>query len=312
MDGIIVVDKPGGMTSHDVVACVRRWSGIRRVGHAGTLDPLATGVLVLCLGQATRLSEYLMASPKQYRATILLGVETDTYDREGKVVRRSPVNVSRAQVEAALAEFVGRIAQVPPIYSALKRAGTPLYRLARQGREVERQARPVEIYALQLVDWSPPQLTIEVTCSPGTYIRSLAHDLGQRLGCGAHLTALTRLASGEFRLDQAVTLDELSAAFAEGTWQRYLLPMDTALQGLPALHLDARQAARIRRGMALPAAPDPPGPQARAYDPDGHLLAILKRSGDGSRWQPEKVFHTSLKNIPLSQAKGLTDGPTRL
>ncbi len=293
MDGILIVNKPGGMTSHDVVARVHRWSGIRRVGHAGTLDPLATGVLVLCLGQATRLSEYLMASPKQYRATILLGVETDTYDREGRVVRRSPVNLSRAQVEAALAEFVGKIAQVPPMYSALKREGTPLYRLARRGQEVERQARQVEIYTLQLMDWSPPQLTIEVTCSPGTYIRSLAHDLGQRLGCGAHLTALTRLASGEFRLEQAVTLDELSAAFMERTWQRYLLPMDVALQGLPALHLDARQAARVRQGMSLPAAPDHPGGPARAYDPEGHLVAILKRTQDGSHWRPEKVFQTS-------------------
>lgn len=288
--GILVVDKPSGMTSHDVVARVRRWSGIRRVGHAGTLDPMATGVLLVCLGQATRVSEYLMASPKQYRATICLGVETDTCDREGEVVRRAPVSASREEVEAALSSFRGRVLQTPPMYSALKRDGTPLYRLARQGQVVVREARQIEIFALQLVDWSPPQLTIEVTCSPGTYIRSLAHDLGERLGCGAHLAGLTRLASGDFRLEQAVTLDKLAAAFANGEWRRYLLPLDAALTHLPALHLNAAQAAQVRQGMSLPAMPDDPDGEARAYDQEGRLIAILKRTG-GGRWQPDKVFH---------------------
>jgi tRNA pseudouridine55 synthase len=286
MHGILVINKPAGMTSHDVVACVRRSSGIRRVGHAGTLDPMATGVLLVCIGQATRVVEYLMASFKQYRATILLGVETDTYDREGQVVRRAPVNVSRAEAETALNGFVGTIMQTPPMYSALKREGVPLYRLARQGQVVEREARRVTIDQLYVDDWSPPHLAIEVTCSPGTYIRSLAHDLGQQLGCGAHLTALARLASGDFRLEQAVTLE----ALADGAWQRYLLPVDAALQRLPALHLTRDEAARVRHGISFPSSPDDRADEARAYDPEGHLLAILKRV-QSDRWQPDKVFH---------------------
>jgi tRNA pseudouridine55 synthase len=289
VNGILVVDKPAGMTSHDVVARVRRLSDMRRVGHAGTLDPMATGVLLVCVGQATRVVEYLMAAPKVYRATALLGVETDTYDREGQVVRTAPVSVGRAEVEAALAGFVGTIMQTPPMYSALKRAGTPLYRLARQGEVVEREARRVEITSLALTDWSPPQFTIEVTCSPGTYIRSLAHDLGAQLGCGAHLVALTRLASGSFRLEQAVTLAALEAAGDEDSWRRYLLPTDAALTDLLALHLGPEETARVRQGAALRAARDDPGDAARAYDPDGRLVAILKRVRD-DRWQPDKVF----------------------
>ncbi len=306
MDGIIVVDKPAGLTSHAVVARVRHLSGMRRVGHAGTLDPLATGVLLVCLGQATRLAEYLTASPKRYRATIILGVATDTYDREGQVVRRSPVRATRADLEAALRTFIGRIMQTPPMYSALKRDGIPLYRLARRGQVVEREARPVEIHALQLIEWSPPgpngaeaTVVVEVTCSPGTYIRSLAHDLGERLGCGAHLAGLVRLASGDFRLEQAVTLDELAAAFAAGTWPRYLLPLDAALAGLPALSLRPEQVARVRQGMFLPVQlGDPAGP-ARAYDSQGRLLAVLKRTPDGERWHPDKVFETSSPASPL-------------
>jgi len=180
ISGILNLDKPAGMTSHDVVVHVRRLLGVRKVGHAGTLDPMATGVLLICLGQATRVAEYLMRSDKVYRAEIRLGVATDTHDAEGKVIKTTQVTVGEGEVREALASFVGQIEQVPPMYSALKRQGVPLYKLARRGIVVERKPRTVKIHQIKLLDWSPPLVTIEVTCSPGTYIRALARDLGLR------------------------------------------------------------------------------------------------------------------------------------
>jgi tRNA pseudouridine(55) synthase len=182
LSGILNVDKPAGMTSHDVVDAIRRLAGQRKVGHAGTLDPMATGVLLVCLGQATRVAEYLMRGRKRYRATVVLGAATDTYDGEGEIVSSGgPTDFSQEQIQAALAGFVGRIEQVPPLYSALKRDGQPLHRLARQGKTIELESRPVEIEEMSLLDWTSPSLVVELTCSPGTYVRSLAHDLGQRL-----------------------------------------------------------------------------------------------------------------------------------
>ncbi|MBS1245788.1 MAG: tRNA pseudouridine 55 synthase, partial [Chloroflexi bacterium] len=178
MDGILVVNKPQWWTSHDVVGYIRRLTHQKRVGHAGTLDPMATGVLLVCLGRATRVAEYLMDSDKMYRAVVRLGVETDTYDAEGQVVATRPVNVDESDLRAALAHFVGAIDQVPPMYSALKRDGKPLYQLARQGIEVERKPRRITIYDIALREWQSPDATIDVRCSSGTYIRSLAHDIG--------------------------------------------------------------------------------------------------------------------------------------
>ncbi|HHS97925.1 MAG TPA: tRNA pseudouridine(55) synthase TruB [Chloroflexi bacterium] len=286
MDGILNLNKPQGMTSHDVVDRVRAVARQRRVGHAGTLDPMATGVLLVCLGRATRLAEYLMASPKIYRARIRLGTATDTYDAEGRVVEERPVRVDRQEVEAALERFRGRILQVPPMYSAIKHKGQPLYRLARQGITVEREPRPVEIYDLRLIRWEPPDLTVEVTCSPGTYIRSLAHDLGQALGCGAHLAGLVRLASGDFRLEDAIPLDELTPE----RLPEVLLPPDAALRRFPAFHLDEGAARAVRSGRAI-AGPPPDGePLARAYGPDGSFLAVLEYRPDRRVWHPRKVF----------------------
>ncbi len=190
-DGILIIDKPSGLTSHDVVNRVRRATKIRQVGHAGTLDPMATGVLVVCLGQATRVSEYLLGHDKAYRATIRLGIETNTYDADGEIVATHDVNVDRAEVERALAQFVGEIQQVPPMYSAIKRDGQKLYELARQGIEIERAARSVIIHSIELRDYQAPDATIDVRCSAGTYIRSIAHDLGAALGTGGHLIDLT-------------------------------------------------------------------------------------------------------------------------
>lgn len=293
--GIVNVDKPPGMTSHDVVDTVRRMAGQRKVGHAGTLDPMASGVLLICLGQATRVAEYLMAGRKQYRATIMMGACTDTYDAEGEVTASGGgTNFSHDEIHNALAKFVGRIQQVPPMYSALKRDGQPLYRLARQGQVVEREARVVEIDHLQLLDWTPPSLVVEVGCSSGTYIRSLAHDLGQYLGSGAYLTALVRLSSGHFALERAVSLERLEEAFQHGQEDRYLVPIDEALIDWPAMIVGTAEARLILHGQAIPGhsqAPCSEGPTlCRAYGSNGDFLAILAYHATSGQWRPKKVF----------------------
>jgi len=302
ISGIFNIDKPAGWTSFQVVSLVRRLSGVRRVGHAGTLDPSATGVLVVCLGQATRLTEYMMAATKAYRAEVRLGITTDTLDATGTPVSQAdPSNIDRQQVEEALTAFVGEIDQVPPMFSALKHGGEPLYRYARAQRQVERQARRVTIHRLQLLTFQPPLATIEVECGKGTYIRALAHDLGQRLGCGAHLAALARLKVGPFTLDDACSLPELEAAFQEGRWQSLLHPADAALLSWPAVTLSEAQERAVRFGQSLTAdSLDPSPAQAvesgqpcRAYSPRGQLLAILRYDADALLWRPAKVFATA-------------------
>jgi len=290
MDGILVVNKPQGWTSHDVVGRIRRLTHQKRVGPAGTLDPMATGVLQVCLCRATRVSEYLMDSDKTYRAVVRLGVETDTYDAEGQVVATQPVNVDESELRAVLARFIGEIDQVPPMYSALKRDGKPLYKLARQGIEVERKPRRITIYDIALRAWQSPDATIDVCCSSGTYIRSLAHDMGAALGCGAHLIALTRLASGSFTLEDAVMLENLTGP---EDLSDQLHPLDAALQDLPVLTLDADQARRVVSGQAIPLsgveAPADPS-LCRAQDAHGTLLAIMTWDSAAQVWRPKKVL----------------------
>jgi tRNA pseudouridine55 synthase len=289
LDGILNINKPCGITSHDVVARVRRISGQKKVGHAGTLDPMASGVLLLCLGEATRVAEYLMAGDKLYSARIRLGITTDTYDAEGRISTQAEVTVTRAQVEQELSTFVGHLAQTPPMYSALKHEGTALYRLARQGQMIARAPRPVEIYALELLEWAPPELQVQVRCSKGTYIRSLAHDLGQRLGCGAHLVGLVRLASGPFRIEQAIPMAEMERAIAAGSAARLLQPLDAALQAFPAVILDPATAMVVAHGQRVELSADLGASLARAYSAEGRLLALLRH--DKLRlWQPHKVF----------------------
>jgi tRNA pseudouridine55 synthase len=293
--GILNVDKPPGMTSHDVVDVLRRVTGQRKVGHAGTLDPMATGVLLVCLGRATRVSEYLMSGRKRYRATIVLGITTDTYDADGEVVSSGgATDLGPEEIEAALASFVGRIEQVPPMYSALKRDGQPLHKLARQGKTVEREPRLVEIDEVVLLDLTLPSLTIEVTCSKGTYIRSLAHDLGQLLGCGAHLAALVRLGSGRFSLEDSTSLERLEEAFQHGQAEMYLLPLDEALLDWPAMILDTGNASRVAQGQAVQGDPPPAGAKGtamcRAYGPDGDFLALVAYHRETKQWWPKKVF----------------------
>lgn len=290
MFGFLNVNKPSGPTSHDIVAQVRRGTRVRKVGHAGTLDPMASGVLILCLGPATRLSQYAMQSPKQYRARIKLGVTTDTYDAEGQVTAEKPLgDLTCAQVEAALGSFVGEIDQVPPMYSAIKKDGVKLYDLARSGQEVEREPRRVTITALEVVSCDLPEVEVLVHCSPGTYIRSLAYDLGAQLGVGGHLTGLVRVASGGFHVDDAVGWDDLLAAIEAGEWSQHLLPPDQVLVDLPAVHVTAEQVERIQHGNAIPAGGPVEG-EARAYGPDGRLLALVKAVD--TQWQPVRVFYS--------------------
>ncbi len=296
MNGILNINKPAGWTSHDVVAKVRRLLGQREVGHAGTLDPLATGVLLVCAGQATRVSEYLMAGRKVYRAVVRLGVTTDTYDADGEITSRSPVPaLSREDILAALAPFIGALLQRPPAYSAIKQEGVPAYRKARRGETVELTPRPVTIHRMELVDWGAVDwetLTLEVICDPGTYIRSLAHDIGQALGCGATLAQLTRLRSGQFAVEDAVTLDALAEAARTGDLARHLHPLRAALYDLTAVPVDAAASQRLIYGQALPCPVTPQTATGYALEADGTVRAILTYDAAASLWRPHKVFVT--------------------
>ena len=271
--GVLNVEKPAGMTSHDVVNQLRRVTSIRRIGHAGTLDPLATGVLLLCVGRATRLVEYLVGQHKEYVATVRLGQVTDTYDAEGTVGEERPfAHITPIQFQQALDLFRGPIQQKPPIYSAIKQNGQPLYKLARQGLKVDVPLRNVTIYELELLDWALPEVRLRVVCSSGTYIRSLAHDMGQALGCGGHIAALRRTAVGEFTVATAVPLARLAAE----NWREHLLPMDTAVAHLPRLDLTAAEAEQLQNGQRLPRQPhQTPAPLTRAYDPAGQFVGVV-------------------------------------
>jgi tRNA pseudouridine55 synthase len=288
MNGILIMNKPAGKSSHGVVYAVRRITGERKVGHAGTLDPMATGVLVICLGQAVRVSEFLVDHDKKYRARVRLGVETDTFDATGRVVETHPVNVDPARATAALQSFLGKISQVPPAHSAIQRDGVRAYKLARQGLTLEMEPRGVEIYGFDSIRLEEEEVEFVVACSKGTYIRSLAHDLGARLGTGAHLSALTRLASGPFTIEASLTLEELERVVAEGHLAEWLLPLDRALTQFDELHLEAGAARAVRQGRFLAAPPGLTTPLVRAYDEQGRLVALLERSD--SILKPKKVF----------------------
>ncbi|MFO7919156.1 MAG: tRNA pseudouridine(55) synthase TruB [Anaerolineae bacterium] len=288
--GVLNIDKPKGLTSHDVVARVRKIAGLRRVGHAGTLDPLARGVLVVCLGKATRLIEYLMDTHKSYVATVEFGTVTDTWDAEGEVIERQEIeDLSLARIEEALERFRGRIEQVPPMYSAVKHKGEPLYRLARKGIEVEREARSVEIHHLEVREWNPPDLLIEVECSKGTYIRSLAYDLGRSVGSGAYLADLTRMAVGPFCLERAVPLCQLT----EKRWRDHLLPVYKAFKHVPGVIVDQETQEHIGYGQAvtLPSAPEEE--IVFAYDDERRIVAVLRSDADDPLWRPRKVLRTN-------------------
>ena len=289
IEGILNIDKPLELTSHDVVSRVRRLADTRRVGHAGTLDPLATGVLVLALGRATRLLEYIVGQPKVYKAQVRLGQISNTYDGEGELVDSGAVEVSVGQVEATLDHFRGQIRQVPPMFSAIKIRGKPLYELARRGMEVEREPRQVTIYELEVLQFEPPVLTLHVKCSAGAYIRSLAHDLGQELGSGAYLSGLRRMAVGSFSIEDAVPLP----ALASGALPQNLQKLDSAVRHLPELNLTQQAAAKLSNGQFLEwQSGDPDSKLVRAYNARGVFVGIVCR--EANHWRPQKILYQAL------------------
>lgn len=290
VSGVLVIDKPVGLTSHDVVQIVRRGTGIRRAGHTGTLDPRASGVLVVLIGPAVRLSEYVSASDKRYQATIRLGSSTDTYDAEGTVTDTAPVeDISEENFDEILQTYVGEMEQVPPPYSAVKVKGRKSYELAREGEDVELKPRMVNVYNLEILEWAPPEVVIDVFCSSGTYVRSLAHDLGKGMGTGAHLIGLRRTRSGRFTLRDAVPLRRLQESFDKGDWYRHLIPAAEALGDWYAIELDPDQVELVRHGHRIPAEPGEEG-MARGISQQGDLVALMEVDPETQEWQPKKVF----------------------
>lgn len=299
MNGFLLVDKPVGPTSFDVVRQVRRITRTKRVGHCGTLDPMASGVLIIAIGWATRLVEYLISSDKTYRATMRLGIATDTQDAQGTIIQSSDWHhVNKTAIEAALHEFCGDIGQQPPMYSALKKDGEPLYRLARKGLVVDRPVRQVHISKLVMEHIDLPEVTLLVKCSKGTYIRTLCHDLGQKLGCGAHMTSLNRLASGPFKLKSCIPLKDLEELSLQGQPLPLLSPAD-ALADWPAISVDKTVHARLMHGIA-PVVSDVSGGASKPGEKvkilfDNRLVATaryLPWDGTGQRrdFQLLKVF----------------------
>ena len=251
IDGVFLLDKPQGMSSNDIMQKVKRVFQANKAGHTGALDPLATGMLPICLGEATKFSQFLLDADKRYVVTAKLGERTDTSDAEGQVAETRSVNVETSQILTALEQFRGDILQVPTMFSALKHNGKPLYEYARAGITVEREARPITIFELNFIEYQAPFLTLEVHCSKGTYIRTLVDDLGEVLGCGAHVTVLRRTAVADYPAEKMMTWDALQALAEQGDLDQHLLPIDTAVSKLPALKLNAEQSKGIGFGQRV-------------------------------------------------------------
>ncbi|MBI4484137.1 MAG: tRNA pseudouridine(55) synthase TruB [Acidobacteria bacterium] len=281
LDGVLVVDKPVGWTSHDAVARARKLLKVRRIGHTGTLDPIATGVLPLCIGKATRLVQYLIGADKSYRGVMRFGFSTSTYDRMGEPTSPvRPVTLSPEPLLPIFEKFRGEIRQVPPAYSAKKLAGRPLYQYARKGHPKTLSPVSVRVYRLELLGVEKDRAHFEITCSAGTYIRAIAHEIGQELDCGAHLEGLKRLRSGEFTLEQAVNLDEMGPE----ELLRHILPLRAILLKFPAVEVEGRTLRLFSHGgKVLVAQPSGPGPYCRVVDARGDLVGIGKWRGGGSQ-----------------------------
>lgn len=286
--GFLVVDKPGGMTSNQVVGAVKKATGIKKVGHAGTLDPMATGAMVMAVGNVTRLIKYIQDQPKEYLATALFGVATDTLDADGAVLTREPMEIRGEDVEALVPRFTGTVSQIPPMVSALKRDGRRLYQLAREGEVVARDARSVEIHELEVMSVGPPpypEVEFRVVCGKGTYVRSLADDMASVLGGSAHLTALRRTRIGSLRASNGVTIEDME------NWEDYFLSPAQGIADLPAVSVDDETVVGVRNGVRFVAGPIVSGPEDRPYrvlDPDGELIAVYRRNGDLA--QPDVVL----------------------
>lgn len=281
MLGILLIDKPLGITSHDVVGAVRRKFGTRRVGHAGTLDPLGTGLLVVAVGPATRFLQFLPLEPKQYIADVVFGQQTETFDREGAVIAESPVPPDLAERLAhSIPKFLGLIDQVPPMYSAVKLRGKPLYAYARAGEEVERKTRTIHIGAIEVLSVEGPIARLAIECSGGTYIRTLADDLGKAIGCGAHLGALHRTQVGKFRVEQATALDQAGP--------EDLIPLRNALHPMPMVQLEAAGIDAVREGRQVSVEPGEPSRYVALLDGDGRVFSVASVHAHGL--QPECVI----------------------
>lgn len=292
LDGILLLDKPAGMSSNAALQAARRLFRAEKGGHTGSLDPLATGLLPLCFGEATKLAGLLLGSDKAYEAGIVLGAATDTDDADGQVLRERPVpGLDHAAVVGALAGFVGRLQQRAPVYSALKQGGEPLYARARRGEAIEAPVREVQVHAIELLSLASPRLDIRVTCGSGTYIRSIARDLGEALGCGAHIASLRRLWVEPFTQPAMYTLEQLQAIADDGgeaALEACLLPLEAGLAGFPRVELDAAQAARLGQGQRL-AGPWAAGDPVAVYGPEGRALGLAKVE-DGGRLSPQRLF----------------------
>ncbi len=279
------------MTSHDVVAIIRKHLKQKRVGHAGTLDPLASGVLPICVGQATRVAEYISESGKGYQADIKLGTATDTYDAEGTVTATARTDdLTLNLIEEAVEKFRGPKTQYPPLYSAIKIEGQPAYKRARAGETVVLEPRHIIIYSLEILEWISPRLILAIECSKGTYIRSLAHDLGTQVGCYAYLEALDRTRNGPFRLSESITLEQFADAVAMNSIQDYVYPLDKALEQYPAIMLDVETAERVKHGNTFNNLRAIHSGLARVYDSNGAFVAIAEWDKEQQAWQPKKVF----------------------
>ena len=276
MNGIIVIDKPQGKSSHDMVGLLRRLTKIRRIGHTGTLDPMATGVLPLCIGVATKAADMLTLSDKAYRAELVLGKTTDTLDAEGEFLSECEVTVNEAEVRDAIESFVGEIEQIPPMYSAIKQNGKKLYELARQGIEVEREVRKVTINSINVIeiDMNENRVVIEVSCSKGTYIRTLCDDRGKKLGCGAYMTALRRIKTGCFTIDDAYTVEEIEDMAQSGELKSRLKSVDELFMEYSSITLNEKQTKSIKNGVRMSWRGKAEGEMLRLYDNNGEFLCI--------------------------------------
>lgn len=297
LNGIVVVDKPEGISSAGVVARVKEISGAKKVGHTGTLDPLATGVLVCCLNQATRLSQFFLKGDKEYEAELVLGRVTDTQDATGTVIEQYPMNgVTVDRVKDAASRFVGEINQVPPVYSALKHQGVPLYKLARRGAAVAKPARPVRINRLEILDVNLPDVRFRVSCSSGTYVRTLCADIGRELGCGGHLKGLRRTTSCGFSIDAAISLEALTAYRDQGCLDEAVIPMNEALAFMPSAVVDVALAKKIQNGTKLSKTDFSVRPRFsdqgvfKVVDSHGQLIAVMDESPAADNYNYYCVF----------------------
>jgi tRNA pseudouridine55 synthase len=304
VDGVLLLDKPPGLTSNGALMRVKRLYNAEKAGHTGTLDPLASGLLPICFGVATRFAQFLLDAHKRYVATVRFGITTTTQDADGDVVGSRPVDIDRDALVALLPRFTGRLMQVPPAHSALKLAGKPYYDYARRGIDIPRAPREVWIHRLKLVAWNAPDATFDVECSKGTYVRALAADMGEALGCGAHLIALRRTASGGFSVENAMTLESIDAIDDEAR-TRLLLPTSALVAHLPRLDIDAATASAYLHGQAIPAATAAPcdgaeaAPVLAVFGPDG-LLGVAEVHDGIAR--PRRSVSTAPACVPIMRA----------